>query len=142
MYLFYKKIKTFSFKMCSSAYIYNLLLNCFYFIKFFKLNCFYYYIVFCLCFLSEFNLLLFRQGHQCLWITDSIKSESSGFVCITGIEGGVVLWRGWCGTLKRVTWYFEEGGVVLWRGWSGYIKFNNLLSLSNFHIQIFDILEI
>ena len=31
-------------------------------------------------------------------------------------EGGVVLWRGWCGTLKRVVWYFEEGCVVLWRG--------------------------
>ena len=39
-------------------------------------------------------------------------------------EGGVVLWRGWCGTLKMVVdtlkwavWYFEEGGVVLWKGW-------------------------
>ena len=31
-------------------------------------------------------------------------------------EGGVVLWRGWSGTLKRVVRYFEEGGVVLWRG--------------------------
>ena len=30
-------------------------------------------------------------------------------------EGDVVLWRGWCGTLKMV-WYFEEGCVVLWRG--------------------------
>ena len=43
-------------------------------------------------------------------------------------QGGVVLLRGWCGTLKmvlchfeevgvvllkRVVWYFEEGGVVL-----------------------------
>ena len=27
-------------------------------------------------------------------------------------EGGVVLCRGWCGTLKRVVWFFEEGGVV------------------------------
>ena len=25
----------------------------------------------------------------------------------------MVLWRGWCGTLKRVMWYFEDGGVVL-----------------------------
>ena len=23
-------------------------------------------------------------------------------------EGSVVLCRGWCGTLKRVVWYFEE----------------------------------
>ena len=37
-------------------------------------------------------------------------------------EGGVVLWRGWCSTLKRVVWYFEEGGVVLWRGWCGTLK--------------------
>ena len=37
-------------------------------------------------------------------------------------EGSVVLWRGWCGTLKRVVWYFEEGGVVLWRGWCGTLK--------------------
>ena len=28
----------------------------------------------------------------------------------------MVLWRGWCGTLKRVVWYFEDGGVVIWRG--------------------------
>ena len=34
-------------------------------------------------------------------------------------EGGVVLWRGLCGTLKRVAWYFDEGGVVLWRGLCG-----------------------
>ena len=27
-------------------------------------------------------------------------------------EGGMVLSRGLCGTLKRVVWYFEEGGVV------------------------------
>ena len=26
--------------------------------------------------------------------------------------GVVVLLRGWCGTLKRVMWYFEDGGVV------------------------------
>ena len=30
-------------------------------------------------------------------------------------EGGVVLWRMWCGALKRVMWYFEECDVVLWR---------------------------
>ena len=28
-------------------------------------------------------------------------------------EGGVVLWRGLCGTLKRVVWCFKEGGMVL-----------------------------
>ena len=28
-------------------------------------------------------------------------------------EGCVVLWRGLCGTLKRVAWYFEEGCVEL-----------------------------
>ena len=28
-------------------------------------------------------------------------------------EGGVVLCKGWCGTLKRVVWYFEVGDVVL-----------------------------
>ena len=27
-------------------------------------------------------------------------------------EGGVVLSRGWCGTLKRVVWYFEEGDIT------------------------------
>ena len=26
----------------------------------------------------------------------------------------MVFWRGWCGTLKRVVWFFEEDGVVLW----------------------------
>ena len=37
-------------------------------------------------------------------------------------EGGMVLWRGWYGTLKRVMWYFEEGGMVLWKGWCGTLK--------------------
>ena len=37
-------------------------------------------------------------------------------------ESGVVLWRGWCGTLKRVVWYFEEGCVVLWRRWHGTLR--------------------
>ena len=37
-------------------------------------------------------------------------------------EGGVVLWRGRCGTLKRAVWYFEEDGLVLWRGWRGTLK--------------------
>ena len=37
-------------------------------------------------------------------------------------ESDVVLWRGWCGTWKRVMWHFEEGGVVLWRGWCGTLK--------------------
>ena len=37
-------------------------------------------------------------------------------------DGGVVLWRKWCGTLQRVVWYFEEGGVVLWRGWCSTLK--------------------
>ena len=43
-------------------------------------------------------------------------------------EGGVVLWRCWCGTLKRwcgtlkwVVWYFE-GGVLLSRRWCGTMK--------------------
>ena len=33
-----------------------------------------------------------------------------------------IVWRGWCGTLKRVVWYFEESGLVLWRGWCGTLK--------------------
>ena len=37
-------------------------------------------------------------------------------------EGGVVHWSGWYCTLKRVMWYFEEGGVVLWRWWCGTLK--------------------
>ena len=37
-------------------------------------------------------------------------------------EGGVLLWRGWYGTLTRAVWYFEEGGVVLWREWCGTLK--------------------
>ena len=37
-------------------------------------------------------------------------------------EGGVVLWKGLCGTLKRVVWYFEDGDVVLWRGWCDTLK--------------------
>ena len=37
-------------------------------------------------------------------------------------EGGMVLKGGWCGTEKRVAWYFEEGGVVLKRGWCGTLK--------------------
>ena len=32
------------------------------------------------------------------------------------------MWRGWCCTLKSVVWYFEEGGVVLWRGLCGTLK--------------------
>ena len=35
---------------------------------------------------------------------------------------GAVLLRGWCGTLKRVVWYFEEGGLVLLRWWRGTLK--------------------
>ena len=31
--------------------------------------------------------------------------------------GGVLLWRGWRGTLKRVVCFFEEDCMVLWRGW-------------------------
>ena len=31
-------------------------------------------------------------------------------------EGGMLLWRGWYGTLNRVVCYFEEGGMLLWRG--------------------------
>ena len=43
-------------------------------------------------------------------------------------EGDVVHWRGWCGTLKRVVWYFEEGGVVCiwsiyWSGWQRLVWF-------------------
>ena len=37
-------------------------------------------------------------------------------------RGCVVLWRGWCGTLKTVVCYFEEGDVVLWRWWCGTLK--------------------
>ena len=44
-------------------------------------------------------------------------------------EGVVVLWRGWCGSLKglcgtwkRVARFFEEGGVVHSRGWCGTLK--------------------
>ena len=32
------------------------------------------------------------------------------------------VWRGFCGYLKRVEWYFEDGGMVLWRGWCGALK--------------------
>ena len=28
-------------------------------------------------------------------------------------EGGVVIKREWCGTLKTAVWYFDESGVVL-----------------------------
>ena len=28
------------------------------------------------------------------------------------VEGSMVLCRGWCATLKRVVWYFEEGIVL------------------------------
>ena len=37
-------------------------------------------------------------------------------------EDRVVVWRTWCGNLKRIVWYFEEDGVVLWRGWCGTLK--------------------
>ena len=37
-------------------------------------------------------------------------------------NSSMILWRGWCGTLKRVIWYFEEGGLVLWRGWCVTLK--------------------
>ena len=47
-------------------------------------------------------------------------------------EGGVVLWRGWCGTSKRVVWHFEEGGVVLWRGWCATLKMVVLLIIELF----------
>ena len=68
-------------------------------------------------------------------------------------EGGVILWRGWwrgwCGTLKRVVWYFKEGsmvllksviwyfkegGVVFWRGWCGIITFvNNICNMHSYY---------
>ena len=34
----------------------------------------------------------------------------------------VVLWREWCGTLKRVVWDFEEVSVLILRGWKAYFK--------------------
>ena len=37
-------------------------------------------------------------------------------------EGGVIFWRRWCGSLKRMVWYFEESGVVFWRGWCDILK--------------------
>ena len=37
-------------------------------------------------------------------------------------EGGVLLWRWWCGTLKTVVWYLENDVVVLWKGWCGTLR--------------------
>ena len=37
-------------------------------------------------------------------------------------EDVVLLWRGWCSTLRMMVWYFEEGCVVLWRRWCGTSK--------------------
>ena len=33
-----------------------------------------------------------------------------GYMQLMGYD--VVLLRGWCGTLKRLMWYFEEGGML------------------------------
>ena len=64
-------------------------------------------------------LVCIVEGGVVLWREwcDTLKRVLSYFV-----EGGVVLWGGWCGTLRRVVWYFEEGGVLLWRGWCGTLK--------------------
>ena len=64
-------------------------------------------------------LLLYEEGGVVLWrgLCDTLKTVVWYFE-----EGCMVLWRGWCGTLKRVVWYFEEGCVVLWRGWCGTLK--------------------
>ena len=64
---------------------------------------------------------------QCFFVKDRVVLWRGWCGCLKRMvwlfeEGGVVLWRGWCGTLKRVVWLFEEGGVVLWRGWCGTLK--------------------
>ena len=60
----------------------------------------------------------FEEGYVLLWRgwCGALKRDMCYFE-----EGGVVLWRGWCGTLKRLAWYFEEGVVVLWRGWRDFV---------------------
>ena len=40
-------------------------------------------------------------------------------------DGGVILWRGCCGTLKRVIWYFEEGGVFI-----SFVRVDKLLHMA------------
>ena len=66
-------------------------------------------------------------------ITPNTTEPSSGVIKIVAVLLGVMTllsvgmlfswnWTKWCGTLKRVVWYFEEGGVVLWRGWCGTLK--------------------
>ena len=37
-------------------------------------------------------------------------------------EGGVVLWKGWCGTLKSALFYFGKGSVVLLKMAVSYFK--------------------
>ena len=67
----------------------------------------------------QYKVWYFEEGGMVLWRwwCGTLKRVVWYFE-----EGGVVLWREWCGTLKRVMWYFEEGGVVLWREWCGTLK--------------------
>ena len=70
---------------------------------------------------------------RCLGVKGTTSGSADltllGLVKIVPDDQGVVLWRGWCGTLKMVVWYFEEGGMVLWKG-------------RVFFLYIFSILEI
>ena len=80
------------------------------------------------CMSSTFRRCMF--SYQDYWyVSNGIKGgwslESWGKLARSGWyfeEGGVVLWRGCCATLKWVVRYFEEDGVVLWRGWCGSVK--------------------
>ena len=55
---------------------------------------------------------------QLSWTLPMVNDVSSAYP----VKALLVLWRGWCGTMKRVVWYSEESDLVLWRGWCGVLK--------------------
>ena len=75
---------------------------------------------------QSFLLLFLQRGERKKWIScfDQVTAilflaslNEYDQVFEDGDEDGVVHWRGWCGTLSMLLWYFEKGDVVLWRGW-------------------------
>ena len=82
------------------------------------------------CFTSAVMLSMFVNVHQYHSYARELrgqKSTSSRKLIISQFHHFYIflprkflLWRvPWCGTLKRIVWFFEEGSVVLWIWWCG-----------------------
>ena len=79
----------------------------------------------------------FSESHFLFFCGLLLSSHHNRWVMETNLryfeEGGMVLWRGWYGTLKRVMWYFGEGGMVMKTNIRFYFQVTLLFYVSFFH---------